>query len=132
MTKKIRLLITLAASALIFSVSSCTSVPEEIPEMTSQELIQHGQSCFESANYKGALTYFNTAIERFNDWPNVYIEARYEIGHVYMKQKKYTQAEPIFNELLELYKNSTPGTYPAAYRKLAEIELAKIPHKTAK
>ena len=48
-----------------------------------------------------------------------------------MKQKKYNLAEPIFNELLDIYKNSTPGTYPAAYKKLAEIELAKIPHKKA-
>ncbi len=130
MTKKIQLM-TLSA-AMILSVSlfiSCSSVPKEIPEMTSQELIQNGQTCFESANYKAALAYFNTALDRFSDWPNVYIEASYEIGHVYMKQKKYSLAEPIFNELLDIYKTSTPGTYPAAYRKLAEIELAKIPHK---
>ncbi len=117
------------ALLLAFALSSCGSVPKEIPEMTSQELIQNGQTSYENSNYKAALAYFNTAVERFGDWPSVYVEARYEIGHVYMKQKKYSLAEPIFNEIVEIYKNSTPGSIPAAYNKLAQIELAKIPGK---
>ena len=133
MTKRMNC--TVGSFATIFLILplffSCGSVPKEIPEMTSQELIQNGQTNFENGNYKAALAYYNTAVERFSDWTNVYIEARYEIGHVFMKQKKYNLAEPIFNELLDIYKNSTPGTYPAAYKKLAEIELAKIPHKKA-
>jgi len=43
-----------------------------------------------------------------------------------MKQKKYNLAKNIFNEIIEIYKNSTPGSLPAAYKKLSEIELAKI------
>lgn len=119
-------------SAVLFLMPlffSCTSVPEEIPEMTSQELIQNGQANFESGNYRLALAYYNTAVERFSDWTDVYIEARYEIGHIYMKQKKYSLAEPVFTEILDIYRNSRPGLYPAAYKKLSEIELAKIPHK---
>lgn len=114
---------------LIMTVSlfySCNSVPKNIPEMTSQELIQNGQSNYEAGNYPAALAYYNTAVERFSDWPAVYVEARYEIGHVYMKQKKYNLAKNIFNEIIEIYKNSTPGSLPAAYKKLSEIELAKI------
>lgn len=117
------------ASALALALSSCGSVPKEIPEMTSQELIQYGQTNYENSNYKAALAYFNTAVERFGDWPSVYVEARYEIGHVYMKQKKYSLAEPIFNEIIEIYRSSTPGTIPAAYNKLSQIELAKIQEK---
>ena len=37
--------------------------------------------------------------------------------------------EPVFTEILDIYRNSRPGLYPAAYKKLSEIELAKIPHK---
>lgn len=116
----------------VFAISfySCTSVPTEIPEhLTSQELIQNGQSNFEVGNYKAALVYYEATAERFKDWPAVYIEARYEIAHVYIKQKKYESAEPIFNEILEIYKNSSPGSLPAAYKKLSEIALAKIPRK---
>ncbi|WP_147614198.1 outer membrane protein assembly factor BamD [Treponema pectinovorum] len=109
---------------------SCNSVPKEIPEnLTAQELIQNGQSNFEIGNYKAALAYYEEATLRFRDWPSVYIEARYEIGHLYMKQKKYENAEPIFNEILEIYKSSAPGSIPAAYKKLSEISLAKIPNK---
>jgi outer membrane protein assembly factor BamD (BamD/ComL family) len=123
MKKSLFIVLLFAFTSAFFS---CSSTPKEIPEMTSQELIQNGQTNYEAGNYKAALVWYETAIERFSDWPNVYIEARYEIGHVYMKQKKYTKAQAVFNEIIEIYKNSTPGSLPAAYKKLAEIELAKI------
>lgn len=113
-------------SALFFV--ACSSVPKEIPEsLTAQELIQLGQSNFESGNYKAALAYYNTTIERYADFPSFYIEARYEIGHLYMKQKKYKLASTVFTEIKEIYSKNAPGTLPAAFKKLAEIELAKIP-----
>lgn len=100
--------------------------------MTSQELIQRGQENFENGNYPAALKYYNTAVERFAEWPSVYIEARYEIAHVYMKQKKYDKAEPIFNELIQIYRNSAPGAYPAAFKKLSELGLQTIEEKRPK
>ena len=119
------LLLTVGLFSIMFF--SCSSVPKQIPEnMTSQELIQRGQECFEAGNYPGAVEYYNTAVSRYSDWPSVYIEARYEIAHVYMKTKNYEKAEPIFNELIELYKQASPGAYPAAYKKLSEIGLEKI------
>lgn len=131
MNKKIFFTAVIALSTSLF-FNSCNSVPKDIPEdLTAQELIQNGQTNFENGNYKAALAYYNTAVERFNDWPAIYVEARYEIGHVYMKQNKFDKAEPVFNELAEIYRNSAPGALPAAYKKLAEIELAKI-NKPAK
>ena len=125
-----RTLFLIISAVVLTAFNSCGSVPKNIPEnITAQELIQNGQANFEAGNYRLALAYYNTAVERFSDWTDVYIEARYEIGHIYMKQKKYSLAEPVFTEILDIYRNSRPGLYPAAYKKLSEIELAKIPHK---
>ena len=109
---------------------SCASSPKEIPEeLTAQELIQRGQDAFERKNYKTALRYYNAVTERYADSPPVYVEATYEIGHVFMKQKKYDKAETIFKDLLDLYEKAQPGTLPGAYRKLATLSLDKIPKK---
>ena len=95
-------------------------------DMSAQELIQNGQSAFENGNYKMALRYFNAVVERYDDDPAVYIEAKYEIGHLYMKRKKYKAAVPILEEIRDIYPQVPPGTLPAAYEKLAKLELAKL------
>jgi outer membrane protein assembly factor BamD (BamD/ComL family) len=126
MNKKITFTIT--AIALAAALTSCSSVPKEIPEsLTAQELIQLGQSNFESGNYKAALAYYNTTVERYADFPAIYVEAQYEIAHLYVKEKKYDLAVPVLNELKQMYDSTAPGTLPAAYKKLAEIEFEKIP-----
>ncbi|MBR4448614.1 MAG: hypothetical protein IKS30_00235 [Treponema sp.] len=126
MNKKITF--TIIAAVLTAVLTSCSSVPKEIPEsLTAQELIQLGQSNFESENYKAALVYYNTAVERYADFPAIYVEAKFEIAHLYVKEKKYDLAVPVLNELKQMYDTTAPGTLPAAYKKLTEIEFAKIP-----
>ena len=97
--------------------------------MTAQELIQKGQDAFERRNYKAALRYYNAVTERYADSPPVYAEASYEIGHLFMRQKKYEQAETVLQGLLDLYAAAAPGSLPGAYQKLAQIELDKIKEK---
>ncbi len=109
-------------------LASCASSQLEIPEeLTAQELIQKGQNRFESKDYKNALRYYNAVTERYADSLPVYVEASYEIGHIYMKQKKYEQASAVFNEIIGIYSKTTPGEAPGAYEKLSKLELAKIP-----
>ncbi len=124
--KKINIYAGLSAAVLLL-LTACNTVPKNIPDsMTAQELIQNGQSNFESGNYKAAYAYYNKAATDYADWPQFYIEARYEIAHLYLKQKKYKEAEPIFKEIRLMYDNAAPGTYPAAFNKLAEIGLNTI------
>ncbi len=123
-------LIKTSLTAFIFAAAfvSCSSSPKEIPmELTAQELIQKGQDAFESGRYKESLSYYLAITERYTDSLPVYVEASYEIGHLYMKQKKYNLAEPIFQEILLIYERVTPGEIPSAYLKLAQLELKKIP-----
>lgn len=110
--------------------TACSSVPKEIPEdLTAQELIQKGQAEFESGHYKASLAYYNAVTERYSDVPPVYAEACYEIGHLYMRQKKYDTAEVIFQELIDLYAAAQPGSMPGSYQKLAQLQMAKINEK---
>ncbi len=125
-----RFLQTSALAFILFSMlSACSTVPKEISEdFTAQELIQKGQDAFESGRYKESLAYYTAVTERYTDSLPVYVEASYEIGHLYMKQKKYNLAEPIFLDILSIYDRITPGDLPSAYLKLAQLELKKIPH----
>ena len=127
----LKYIITIAACAAFSAfLTSCTSAPKEIPmELTAQELIQKGQTEFENGRYKESLRYYNAVTERYADSPPVYIEATYEIGHLFMRQKKYDKAEPIFQGILDIYASAQPGTLPGAYRKLTELEMAKIQEK---
>lgn len=118
----------LAVSAL--ALASCASTPKEIPmELTAQELIQNGQDRFEKGDYKNSLRYYNAVTERYSDSLPVYVEASYEIGHIYMKQKKYNLAKVVFDEIIGIYSKTAPGDVPGAYEKLSKLELAKIPEK---
>lgn len=124
----LKIFFTIALFAALFA--SCSSTPKEIPSnLTAQELIQKGQSEFENGRYKASLKYYSAVTERFIDNPAVYAEATYEIGHLFMKQKKYDKAETVFQNLLDLYASSQPGLMPGSYRKLAELEMEKIQAK---
>ena len=110
--------------------ASCSTVPKEIPmELSAQELIQKGQAEFENGHYKASLMYYNAVTERYAEDPAVYIEATYEIGHLYLRQKKYDKAEVVLQEILDIYANAQPGTLPGAYNKLAQISMDKIKEK---
>lgn len=110
------------------ALASCKSTPVIITDdMTAQELIQKGQDAYQKGKYKNSQKYYQAVIDRYGTDVSLYVEAQYEIGHLYMKQKKYKQAEPYFQEIKEIFANSIPGTLPAAYNKLADIEIAKIP-----
>lgn len=127
-TNKIRLPIAACVLAFSFTSISCKSTEIVIDEtMTPQQLIQNGQNEYQKGKYKNALKYYQAVVDRPEVTPSNYVEARYEIGHLYMKQKNYKAAKPIFEEIQEMFVNTLPGTLPAAYNKLAEIELAKIP-----
>ncbi len=109
----------------IIAAGCATNAP--IPEdLTDKQLIQNGQDNFENGKYKMSLRYYNAVLERYPDNIDSCIEAKYEIGHLFMKQGKHKKAKPIFQEIIDLYARSAPGTYPASYEKLSKIEMEKI------
>ena len=123
--KKIITLISAVCTVLLFA--SCRTVKDIPEDLTSTQLIQLGQNAYGSAQYKNAETYYKTVIARYGMDSSVYVEARYELGHLYLKQKKYAAAYASFKEILDMYAATTPGVLPGAYNKLAEIGMNRIP-----
>ncbi len=114
---------------LSLSLVACSS-NKEIPEgVSAKVLIQEGQNEYNRGRYNSALRFYDAVIERYGDDVSLYIEATYEIAHIYLKKKKYDRAEPLLNEILNMYPKHNPGELPPAYEKLAKICLEKIPHK---
>jgi len=125
MKKIFLVLTTLLASLTLFSCASTKEIPADL---TVAQLIQNAQNCYEKADYKGALHYYNTALDRYDDL-SIFVEVTYEIGHIYLKMNKYELAYENFMDILGVYKNSSYGAIPTAYKKLAEIGISKIPEK---
>lgn len=117
--------------ALFISLSACKSIKEIPQDLTASQLLQRGQSYYDIADYKNAEACFLETIKRFGDDTNTYIEAKYELAHLYIKTKNYEKARPALEEILELYDYAPAGSLPASYKKLAQIEMDKLPNRSA-
>ncbi len=127
--KKITSLICtfILAGALAVTAISCRTVKDIPEDLTAPQLLQKGQVCFDNADYKSAEAYYQATIDRYGDDTITYIEAKYELAHLYIKRKNYEKARSALDEILELYDYAPAGSLPPAYKKLANIEMAKIP-----
>lgn len=121
--KKIFIPAAMAFAFCFFSCATLKSVPEEL---TAAQIIQMGQNYLVTGDYKSSELCYKTVLERFGTNANIFVEAKYELGNVYFKSKKYDQAYTEFTELLDIYGYSQ-GNLPGAYKKLAQIGIDKIP-----
>ena len=112
----------------MLTLSSCQSIKEIPQDLTAPQILQRGQSYADASDYKNAEACYLATIERYGDDTNTYIEAEYELAHLYMKMKKYDKARAVLEEILEIYDYATPGSLPAAYKKLAQIDMEKLPN----
>ena len=104
---------------------------EEISnDMTATQIMQMGQEAYSNGNYKKAEYYYNTALTRFGMDTVVYVQVRYELGHIYVKTKEYEKAKLNFNEVLDVYASTPAGMLPPSYKTLAQKGLASIPEST--
>ena len=129
--KKISLILSifvLAAAALTFT--SCQSVKDIPEDLTAPQLLQRGQSYADNADYKNAEACYLATFDRYGDNTDTYIESKYELAHLYIKKRNYEKARPVLEEILELYDYATVGTLPAAYKKLAQMDLEKISNRS--
>ena len=69
--------------SVLLGFISCSTVKEIPSDLSAAQLLQLGQNAFESKNYKAAEKYFITTIQRFGTNTNNYIEAQYELAHLY-------------------------------------------------
>ena len=119
--------IAIIIAGLALALTGCNSTKEIPDNLTAPQLLQRGQSSLDAADYKAAEKYFLKTIEQYGDDTNTYIEAKYELAHLYIKTKRWEKAYDNLSEILELYDYAMAGTLPPAYKKLAQIEMDKIP-----
>ena len=112
---------------LVFALTSCQSVPSDIPaDLTEAELFKLAQDAYDEGSTKAAAVYYETIIERYGSNLSTFVSAKFELAHLLVKEKKYKEAEPILEEILGLYTDEYTSELPPEYKKLAEIDLAKI------
>jgi tetratricopeptide (TPR) repeat protein len=119
---KIAALITIALT--FFSCKTLKEIPED---KTSAQIIQMGQNYVGIGDYKSAEFCYNTVIERYGSDSLIYVEGKYELGRVYLAQRKYDKAYSVFTELLDIYDSSYGMMLPGAYKKLCNISISQIP-----
>ena len=112
-----------AASALFISCRTIKSIPEE---KTPNQIIQLGQNCSTNKDYKSAEFCYETVIDRYGTDPAIYVEAKYELGRVYLASRKYDKAYDTFTEILSIY-DAYAAMLPGAYKKLCNISINQIP-----
>ncbi len=120
-------IITLAALiSIAFTFFSCRTLKEIPEDKTAAQIIQMGQNYGGVSDYKSAEFCYNTVVERYGSDPSIYVEAKYELGRVYLAQHKYEKAYNIFTELIDLY-DSYGTMLPGSYKKLCNISINQIP-----
>ena len=122
--KKLIILAVLAAISSLFI--SCKTLKEIPEDKTSAQIIQMGQNYVGIGDYKSAEFCYDTVIARFGTDASIYVEAKYELGRVYLAQKKYDKAYNTFNEILQIY-DVYAAMLPGAYKKLCTISINQIP-----
>ncbi len=120
-------LITFAALITIaLTFFSCRTLKEIPEDKTSAQIIQMGQNYAALSDYSSSEFCYNTVIDRYGTDPAIYVEAKYELGRLYLKQHKYEKAYKTFNEILEIY-DAYGMMLPGAYKKLCNISISQIP-----
>ncbi len=114
---------------VFFAFVSCNTTKEIPDDLTAPQLLQRGQAALDSSDYKTSEKCFLKTIEQYGDDTNTYIEAKYELAHLYIKTRDYRKAYYNLEEILELYDYAMVGDLPPAYKKLVLIEMSKIPEK---
>jgi outer membrane protein assembly factor BamD (BamD/ComL family) len=128
--KKIRLAAALALAALI---AGCGTAPKAIPEeLSASELVQKAQDSADHYDNKGAIAYYQAALDRFGSDPEVLAMGEYEIAFMYYKEGRYADSKALFDKLLARYSGDGAQSYPPRYRILAEKVLPQVEAKLKK
>ncbi len=112
----------------IFAFASCKSIPTEVPFSVSEaELLQMAQTAIDDSNPEAARFYFETMIARFGMNQSSLVIAEYELAHLDVKEGNFEAAQPALEKILSYYEDpELAALLPSSYKKLAEIDLAKI------
>lgn len=127
---KRNILPALLFSALVLAVTGCASVPDPAsipPDTTVLELSQLGQESIDDNNYKAAEVYYQTIIDRYGTDAKSLTAAEFEIAHIRMKKKNWSEASTLLEGIIARYETTGGTGLPPEYLVLAKNDLARIP-----
>ncbi|MBN2050792.1 MAG: hypothetical protein JW760_10135 [Spirochaetales bacterium] len=109
-------------------VTACAGAPAHIEEnLAPAEYFQRAQEAMGSRDdYKTALVYYTTFLERFPEDTQRVVEAEYEIAFIHYVQGDFITAEKEFRALLDRYNQPEAEALPKWPRVLAEKLLIEI------
>ncbi len=114
---------------LFFSLLiSCGTVPSEEnvpPNFTPSELNQKAQEELDEGRVRNALAYYRILVNRYGQDMSVRTGAEYEIAHIYIKQKKWVEADDILKTILNRYEAAGGATLPPKYYILVKKDYAR-------
>lgn len=115
----------------VLALASCGSTRKTPPpdDATDTEIIQMAQDAYDRNKKELARYYYTVLLQRYGMNTADYVEGRFELAHLYLKEKDYDRAVPMLEEVIEICDISDYGTVPTAFRRLAELDLAKVPPK---
>jgi outer membrane protein assembly factor BamD (BamD/ComL family) len=118
----------------VILLAACQSTDIEIDEnMTPGEFFKEAQSAStDFKDYKKALLYYNTFIERYPNEPLLVIEAEYEIAMLYYKLNDHKTALRLFNGIIDRYQLPEAAILPAWPQILSNKMIGIIEDKAAK
>jgi hypothetical protein len=120
----------LFSAVLLLAATGCMSVPDpsSIPaDVTVNQLKQKGQEAFDYNNLKAAEVYYQIIIDRFGTDMSALTAAEFEIAHLRIKEKKWTDARTRLETIIARYDGEGGATLPPEYLVLAKNDLARIP-----
>ncbi len=118
----------LLPAAILFLLSGCASTPTTIPtDLTAKEYFQRAQEAVvERGDYKTALRYYETFLDRYSEEIQLIVEAEYEIAFIHYKLGELELAREQFQALLARYESDDAQLLPRWPLVLAEQVLSKI------
>lgn len=114
-----------AVSAIFFS---CGTIPTEAtvsPDLTPTELNQKAQEELDKGYIKSALAYYEILLNRYGQDVSVRTGAEYEIAHIYIKQKKWLEADRMLKMIINRYETAGGASISPKYYVLAKNDYAK-------
>ncbi len=132
--KNLKKTLTILAAFSILStlLTSCYSVPSEVPEdMTPDQIINEAIAFGDNNNPAAAKFYFEALLDRYGTDSNYRVIGEYEIGHILVKQGKYSEALPYLYDVLYTCENDYYGSIPPKYHVLAQNDIERALNKGA-
>lgn len=129
---KKHILLALLSVLFVLFLWSCATGPKVIStDLSPSEYFQKAQEAVaKRGDYKTALRYYETFLERYPENLPQIVEAEYEIAFIYYGRNDFATAETLFQKILSRYEEENADLLPGWPRILSDRLLKEIKKAT--